>query len=77
MTTPLWEELGIDKTLFDKLSPSERIRLQREHHPQPPVQRRPIQDYKPTAEEQAELDAITNRHDRTTRSRQLRDQAAS
>jgi hypothetical protein len=75
-SVPVWVQLGIDQTVFDQLPPAERLRLEREHHPQPPVpvhSRRPVQDYKPSAEEQTELDAITDIHARTTRYRQMRD----
>jgi hypothetical protein len=68
--------LNLAKEVFDKLPPSTRSALQREHQPPQVVQRRPQQDYKPTAEEQAELDAITDRDARVTRYRQMRDQAA-
>jgi hypothetical protein len=76
MPTSLWEQLGLDKELFDKLPPAERVRLEREHNPQPPVpvhSRRPAPDYKPSPEQQAELDAITNRDARVTRYREMRD----
>ena len=53
------------------------MRLQREHCPQPPVRRRPLQNYKPTPEQQTELDAITNWDARVTRYREMRDQAAA
>jgi hypothetical protein len=74
---PVWEQLGLSQEAFDKLPPSARTHLQRTHCPQPPEQRRPQQGYRPTPEEQTELDAITNRDDRVTRYRQLRDQAAA
>ena len=76
MTTPLWEELGMSKELFDSLPPSERLTLQRTHNPQPPVVRRPVQGYTPTPEQQAELDTITNRDAKVTRYREMALEAA-
>ena len=73
---PVWEKLGLSREAFDKLPPEDRATLARLHTPKPPVQRRPLQDYKPTPEQQTELDAITNRDERVTRFRQMRDEAA-
>jgi hypothetical protein len=71
---PVWEKLGMSQQEFYDMPVSWRL-AQGEAH-QPSVQReqrRPVQDYTPTAEQQAELDAITNRDARVTRYRQLRD----
>ena len=73
---PVWEKARIAEADFRKLPPSEQIRLEREHNPQPPApvhSRRPVQDYRPTPEQQAELDQIANRDDKVTRYREMRD----
>ena len=39
---PVWTALGLSQEAFMRYLPAERMRLHREHHPQPPVQRRPV-----------------------------------
>ena len=73
---PVWTQLGLSAADFLKLPPSTRSALEREHNPQPPPpvhSRRPVQDFRPTPEQQAELDQIANRDDRVTRYREMRD----
>ena len=76
MATPLWEQAGIPKELFDRLPPSDKLTLARTHNPQPPVVRRPVQGYKPSPAQQAELDAITNRDAKVARYREMALEAA-
>jgi hypothetical protein len=73
---PVWEKAGIDYAVFEKLHPNTRRDVHRTHNPTPPLpvhSRRPVQDYKPTPEQQTELDAITDRDARVTRYREMRD----
>ena len=67
--------LGLSREAFDKLPPEDRA-TRAPPCPQAARAARPLQDYKPTPEQQTELDAITNRDERVTRFRQMRDEAA-
>jgi hypothetical protein len=61
-----------------RTNPTEQLTRWHEANPPPAVHaRRPQQGYVPSPEQQTELDAITNRDDRVTRYRQMRDQAAA
>jgi hypothetical protein len=41
-TLLVWEKLGLSQEAFEKLPPSTRSALEREHNPQPPEKRRPV-----------------------------------
>jgi hypothetical protein len=62
-----WEEHNMSREQWDRLSPSDRVALYREKHPAP-VKWAPRE---PTAEQQAELDAISDPGRKLTRFREM------
>ena len=65
----MWTALGLSQEAFMRYLPAERMRLHREHHPQPPVQRRPV-SRELTAAELASI-ADLPLHERRTKGREM------
>jgi hypothetical protein len=72
---PLWEHFGLSREEFETLAPSTRLALAREHRPPSVVKRRPNPHWRPSPEQQAALDQITNLYERLTTYREM-EQAA-
>ena len=74
---PVWTKIGMTEQEFYAYPPAWRVDQGRSFQPPPAAHsRRPQQGYVPTPAQQVELDAITNRDDKVTRYRQMRDEAA-
>ena len=72
----MWDKLGMDHATFAAMPPSWRLAQGQAHQAAAAHPRRPVPDYRPTPEQQTELDAIPTMSERMTVYRQMRDAAA-